>query len=101
MDAVITEGEAGGSSGNRLFYLALPPSVFIPVTTHLKSAAMSKTGWTRVIVEKPFGKDSDSSATLSTHLSSLFKEEQLYRIDHYLGNEMVQNLMTIRYDNVF
>ena len=62
---------------------------------------MSKTGWTRVIVEKPFGKDSDSSATLSTHLSSLFKEEQLYRIDHYLGKEMVQNLMTIRYDNVF
>ena len=101
MDAVITEGEAGGSSGNRLFYLALPPSVFIPVTTHLKAAAMSKTGWTRVIVEKPFGKDSDSSATLSSHLSSLFKEEQLYRIDHYLGKEMVQNLMTIRYDNVF
>ena len=101
LDYVIAAGEVGGSSGNRLFYLALPPSVFTPVTTHLKSAAMSKTGWTRVIVEKPFGKDSDSSATLSAHLSSLFKEEQVYRIDHYLGKEMVQNLMIIRYDNVF
>jgi glucose-6-phosphate 1-dehydrogenase len=99
LDAVITDGESNGEIGNRLFYLALPPSVFIPVTTHLKEAAMSKTGWTRVIVEKPFGKDSDSSATLSNHLSSLFKEEQLYRIDHYLGKEMVQNLMTIRFGN--
>jgi glucose-6-phosphate 1-dehydrogenase len=99
LDAVITDGESNGEIGNRLFYLALPPSVFIPVTTHLKEAAMSKTGWTRVIVEKPFGKDSESSATLSNHLSSLFKEEQLYRIDHYLGKEMVQNLMTIRFGN--
>jgi glucose-6-phosphate 1-dehydrogenase len=49
-----------------------------------------------VIIEKPFGKDSDSSAQLSNHLASLFKEEQIYRIDHYLGKEMVQNLMTLR-----
>lgn len=54
-------------------------------------------GWTRVIIEKPFGKDSESSAQLSSHLASLFKEEQIYRIDHYLGKEMVQNLMTLRY----
>ena len=60
---------------------------------------MSPDGWNRIIVEKPFGKDSESSATLSNHLSSLFKEEQLYRIDHYLGKEMVQNLMTLRFGN--
>lgn len=56
-------------------------------------------GWNRIIVEKPFGKDAASSKALSDHLTSLFKEEQLYRIDHYLGKEMVQNLMTIRFGN--
>jgi glucose-6-phosphate 1-dehydrogenase len=50
-----------------------------------------------VIIEKPFGHDANSSLKLSNHLASLFKEEQLYRIDHYLGKEMVQNLMTLRY----
>lgn len=67
------------------FSSALPPSVFESVTTAIKNTCMSPSGWSRVIVEKPFGKDSDSSAKLSNHLSSLFKEEQLYRIDHYLG----------------
>lgn len=56
-------------------------------------------GWNRIIIEKPFGKDADSSKELSDHLSKLFREEQLYRIDHYLGKEMVQNLMTIRFGN--
>ena len=60
---------------------------------------MSQTGWTRVIVEKPFGKDSASSADLSNHLQSLFSEDQLYRIDHYLGKEMVQNLIALRFGN--
>jgi len=85
---------------NRLFYLALPPSVFKPVTSMLKAACMSSTGWTRVIVEKPFGKDSASSADLSDHLQKLFTEEQLYRIDHYLGKEMVQNLISLRFGNM-
>ena len=61
---------------------------------------MSPTGWTRVIVEKPFGKDSASSADLSDHLKKLFSEEQLYRIDHYLGKEMVQNLISLRFGNM-
>lgn len=85
---------------NRLFYLALPPSVFKPVTSMLKAACMATKGWTRVIVEKPFGKDSASSADLSEHLTKLFSEDQLYRIDHYLGKEMVQNLMTLRFGNM-
>jgi len=88
------------SVANRLFYLALPPSVFKPVTSMLKAACMSASGWTRVIVEKPFGKDSASSADLSDHLQNLFTEEQLYRIDHYLGKEMVQNLISLRFGNM-
>ncbi len=87
------------SNANRLFYLALPPSVFQSVTINIHETCMALQGWSRVIVEKPFGKDSDSSKLLSDHLSSLFREDQIYRIDHYLGKEMVQNLMTIRFSN--
>lgn len=54
-------------------------------------------GWTRIIIEKPFGKDAESSEKLSRHIESLFHEDQIYRIDHYLGKEMVQNLMVLRY----
>lgn len=53
-------------------------------------------GWTRVVIEKPFGKDLVSSNELSNHLASLFPEDSMYRIDHYLGKEMVQNLMVLR-----
>jgi glucose-6-phosphate 1-dehydrogenase len=52
--------------------------------------------WTRIVVEKPFGHDAESSAKLSNHLASLFTEHQIYRIDHYLGKEMVQNLVVLR-----
>lgn len=58
---------------------------------------MDLRGWNWVIVEKPFGRDLQSSEELSNHLSSLFTEDQIYRIDHYLGKEMVQNLMVLRY----
>lgn len=87
------------STGNRLFYLALPPTVFESVTVHLRNACMALRGWTRVIVEKPFGRDLESSDKLSNHLASLFIEQQIYRIDHYLGKEMVQNIMTLRFGN--
>ncbi|XP_067928211.1 glucose-6-phosphate 1-dehydrogenase-like [Watersipora subatra] len=88
------------SNANRLFYLALPPSVYHTVTAQIKACCMTKSGaWTRVIVEKPFGKDLASSELLSKHLSKLFQEEQLYRIDHYLGKEMVQNLICLRFGN--
>jgi len=85
----------------RLFYLALPPSVYETVTSNIKAACMTKIDdiWTRVIIEKPFGKDLDSSEKLSKHLSKLFTEDQLYRIDHYLGKEMVQNLLCMRFGN--
>ncbi|EDV30686.1 uncharacterized protein Dana_GF14919 [Drosophila ananassae] len=84
---------------NRIFYLALPPSVFEDVTVNIKQNCMSASGWNRVIIEKPFGRDAASSQALSDHLAKLFHEKQIYRIDHYLGKEMVQNLMTIRFGN--
>ncbi|RWS25529.1 glucose-6-phosphate 1-dehydrogenase-like protein [Leptotrombidium deliense] len=95
----VIENSAPSKKTNRLFYLALPPSVFVPVTQCLHSQCMSKSGWNRVIVEKPFGHDLNSSNELSKHLNSLFSESQLYRIDHYLGKEMVQNLITLRFAN--
>lgn len=95
-----TQLDCGGQVPvNRIFYLALPPSVFVPVTENLKKHCMTKSGWNRVIVEKPFGKDLASSNVLANHLSSLFREDEIYRIDHYLGKEMVQNLITLRFAN--
>ncbi|XP_072936345.1 glucose-6-phosphate 1-dehydrogenase [Epargyreus clarus] len=88
-----------GPVANRIFYLAVPPTVFEDVTVNIRNACVSIKGFTRVIIEKPFGRDDESSEKLSNHLASLFKEEQIYRIDHYLGKEMVQNLMTIRFAN--
>uniref|UniRef100_A0A3B4UBY6 Glucose-6-phosphate 1-dehydrogenase n=1 Tax=Seriola dumerili TaxID=41447 RepID=A0A3B4UBY6_SERDU len=89
----------GGGDANRLFYLALPPTVYHHVSTNIRAHGMSHKGWNRVIVEKPFGRDLQSSQELSAHLSSLFTEDQIYRIDHYLGKEMVQNLMVLRFGN--
>uniref|UniRef100_A0AAY4B2X3 Glucose-6-phosphate 1-dehydrogenase n=1 Tax=Denticeps clupeoides TaxID=299321 RepID=A0AAY4B2X3_9TELE len=89
----------GGPEANRLFYLALPPSVYHDVAKNIRHHCMSSKGWNRVIVEKPFGRDLQSSEELSNHLSALFTEDQIYRIDHYLGKEMVQNLMVLRFGN--
>ncbi|XP_015788547.1 glucose-6-phosphate 1-dehydrogenase [Tetranychus urticae] len=88
-----------GDTANRLFYLALPQSVFAPVTQNIRRHVMTSTGWNRVVIEKPFGHDFDSSEELSKHLASLFEESQIYRIDHYLGKEMVQNVITLRFAN--
>jgi len=95
----VEERERGTNSHHRIFYLALPPSVFIETTANLKTHCMGLDGWNRVIVEKPFGKDLDSSNVLSKHLASIFSEDQIYRIDHYLGKEMVQNLLVLRFAN--
>ncbi|XP_069842639.1 glucose-6-phosphate 1-dehydrogenase isoform X2 [Dendropsophus ebraccatus] len=88
-----------GAKANRLFYLAVPPSVYHDVTRNIRVTCMSSVGWNRVIVEKPFGKDLESSNKLSEHISALYQENQIYRIDHYLGKEMVQNLMVLRFGN--
>eukprot|EP00331_Platyophrya_macrostoma_P004775 CAMPEP_0176414206 /NCGR_PEP_ID=MMETSP0127-20121128/5133_1 /TAXON_ID=938130 /ORGANISM="Platyophrya macrostoma, Strain WH" /LENGTH=551 /DNA_ID=CAMNT_0017794087 /DNA_START=49 /DNA_END=1704 /DNA_ORIENTATION=- len=101
LDQHLREIEAPSQNqGNRLFYLALPPTVFVGACTGIRQAAMPQTGgWVRVIVEKPFGRDTASSNLLSQQLSALFSENQIFRIDHYLGKEMVQNIVTTRFAN--
>ncbi|KAF8956615.1 Glucose-6-phosphate 1-dehydrogenase [Entomortierella lignicola] len=84
---------------DRLFYMALPPSVFIPVANGLKKNCYTLKGVNRLIVEKPFGMDLESSRTLSKALGALFREDEIYRIDHYLGKEMVKNIMILRFTN--
>mmetsp|Transcript_9856 Transcript_9856/g.23796 ORF Transcript_9856/g.23796 Transcript_9856/m.23796 type:complete len:523 (-) Transcript_9856:259-1827(-) len=93
------EGNAVTPTANRLFYLAVPPNVFGESGVVIKKVGMSTTGWTRVVVEKPFGRDLDTCNELLQSLSEDFDEHHLYRIDHYLGKEVVQNLMLFRFGN--
>lgn len=88
--------------GNRLFYLALAPELFGSVSFNLQKGGMlSSEGWHRLVIEKPFGYDLQSAHKLNEELSQVFKEEEIYRIDHYLGKEMVQNIEVIRFANAF
>lgn len=91
-----------GIPGNRLFYLALAPELFGSVSLNLKKGGMLDTqGWYRLVIEKPFGYDLESAHKLNEELNQVFKEEEIYRIDHYLGKEMVQNIEVIRFANAF
>lgn len=89
-----------GDERNRVFYFALPPSVFIPVGKNLKEHNYLKGGTNRIIVEKPFGKDLDSSRELLGALKQHWTEDETFRIDHYLGKEMVKNLLVLRFANI-
>jgi glucose-6-phosphate 1-dehydrogenase len=92
-----TEYQAGG---NILFYMATPPSVFGMISGHLEKAGFKKgQGWRRIIVEKPFGTDLPSALKLNKEILAYWQEEQIYRIDHYLGKETVQNLLSFRFSN--
>ncbi|KRM06472.1 glucose-6-phosphate 1-dehydrogenase [Liquorilactobacillus ghanensis DSM 18630] len=86
--------------GNRLFYLAMSPRFFGTIAQHLKSQAIvTADGYNRVIIEKPFGHDYASAAELNQSISKYFSEDDVFRIDHYLGKEMVQNILAIRFGN--
>lgn len=86
---------------NRLFYFAIPPNVFAETGVAVKKVGMSHRGWNRIIVEKPFGRDLQSCMQLSSILAANFRENQIYRIDHYLGKEMVQNMLVMRFGNAW
>lgn len=92
-----------GTRGNRLFYLAASPDQFEEIIENLKSAGLhnnsSQDGWSRVIVEKPFGTDLPSASKLNNIVNSAFQEKDTYRIDHYLGKETAQNIMVSRFAN--
>jgi len=94
------ESKYEGKERHRLFYMALPPSVFIPVAQGLKKNCYTTEGVVRVIVEKPFGKDTESCAELLKKLKEQFTEDETFRIDHYLGKEMVKNMLVSRFANV-
>ena len=89
------------TQGNRLFYLATPPSAFQPISKELGRAGMLKENgtWRRLVVEKPFGTDLASAKKLNDALLMLVDEHQIYRIDHYLGKETVQNILVMRFAN--
>lgn len=89
--------------GNRLFYLAIPPSAISPVVKNLGDAGfvypVDGGPWSRLIVEKPFGRDLKSAQTLNEEISQVFRERQTFRIDHYLGKETTQNILVFRLGN--
>ena len=91
-----------GTPGNYLFYLATPPSFFGVIATELGKAGLTEETdgqWRRIIIEKPFGRDLESARALNKTLHQSFEEHQIYRIDHYLGKETVQNIMAYRFGN--
>src|SRR5574341_1609308 len=104
------DGE-GGTGRNRVFYLATPPDAYPVIVARLGAAglvtdawdgpddAVAGTGWSRIIVEKTYGRDLDSARALNADLHRVFRERQVYRIDHYLGKETVQNILAFRFGN--
>ncbi len=108
--ALLDELDRQGSRGNRMFYLATPPSQFPVLVEQLGAAGLARPGagrdpggprgWTRVVIEKPFGRDLETARELDRVIGQVFDERQVYRIDHYLGKETVQNLLVLRFANV-
>jgi glucose-6-phosphate 1-dehydrogenase len=89
------------TGGNRLFYLATPPIAFLPISRELgRTGMLAENGaWRRLVIEKPFGTDLASAKVLNSELLKLVEEHQIYRIDHYLGKETVQNILVLRFAN--
>lgn len=93
-----------GMCGDKIFHLAVPPSLYEVIFDHLHTSGLSDLcsgvgGWTRILVEKPFGDNWDSAQKLDQKLGSLFKEEQIFRVDHYMSKEVMQNILAFRFAN--
>ena len=98
VDALNDLDEKRGTGGNRVYYLAVPPVAFETIVREL-GERRSGEGWTRLIVEKPFGRDQASARRLNAMLLEHFTEDEVFRIDHYLGKETVQNMLALRFAN--
>ncbi len=101
-DKIREADAAHRTAGNVLFYFATPPATFAPIARGLAAAGLTVEppgSWRRVIVEKPFGTDLESARALNKELQAVISEPQIYRIDHYLGKETVQNIMVLRFAN--
>ena len=94
-------GKALEGHPNRLFYCATPPSLYATIVTNLGGSGLARgrDGFTRIIIEKPFGRDLESAQELNGLIAGVFRERQVYRIDHYLGKETVQNILVLRFAN--
>ena len=95
---------ASGAPRNCLFYLATPPEMIQAITDQVRAAGLAEAGgasspWSRIIIEKPFGRDLASARALNAHVQGAFAENQIFRIDHYLGKETVQNILVLRFAN--
>ncbi len=90
--------EERGTAGNRLYYFAVPPSAIATLVRQLGERRTAH-GWTRLVIEKPFGHDLDSARALTAQLREHFVEQEIFRIDHYLGKETVQNMLALRFSN--
>ncbi len=89
-----------GIPGNRMFYLSVAPEFFDVIALNIRESGLAETkGWKRLIIEKPFGHDLESARELNDRLSRTFAEDEIYRIDHYLGKPMVQNLEALKFAN--
>lgn len=108
--ARVMQAEEGAAGANRLYYFSIPPSVFVHVARSIGRAGLvgrdpglsrseRDRPWSRVVIEKPFGTDRESSDMMAKELGEVFAEDQVYRIDHYLGKEIIQNLMVLRFAN--
>lgn len=104
-DALRKIDDEHGACSNKLFYLSVPPQFYEMIFMNIHKARLTELcdasagGWTRVVVEKPFGSDEKSAKALDERIARLFKEEQVYRIDHYLAKETLQNILTFRFFN--
>ena len=97
-----TLDEERGTGGNHAFYFSIPPRFFAPTIRGLQACGLSKSrpgAWRRVVIEKPFGHDLESARELNSLVGEVFSTDSVFRIDHYLGKETVQNLMAIRFSN--
>lgn len=96
--------EAWGMCANKLFYLAVAPEYYTTIAKHVAATRLSEPcapggGWIRIVVEKPFGDNEETAKKIDEYLASHFREDQIYRIDHYLAKEMLQNILTFRFSN--
>ena len=103
LSAVVAEIDAKrGTNGNHAFYLSIPPGLFPDVLEHLKSSGLAESApdaWRRVVIEKPFGHDLASAQELNRIVGEVFESGSVFRIDHYLGKETVQNILAVRFAN--
>lgn len=94
------EEQCGASKANRIFYLSLPPNVFLDAAIRTGKNCKSENGFNRIVIEKPFGRDLESFEDLSRGINAIYSQDEIYRIDHYIGKEVVQNLLVLRLANV-